>query len=134
MVRQPAVRPAKPRKDTGPSKDIPQAVRELVKARSGGRCEAGLINVCHGTATNMHHRRRRNISPAHTAPNLLHLCGSGTTGCHGWITQHPAAASEPGAGWIVSSYAQPENEPVRIRGRLCWLTDDGRYVVAGPTS
>jgi hypothetical protein len=96
-----------------------------VAARSGGRCEAG-IDGCYGTATNIHHRQRR-AGGNHTAANLMHLCGSGTTGCHGWITEHPALSRA--AGWIVSFAGDPASDPVRYRCRsLVWLTEDGRMV------
>lgn len=128
MARRPAQRPTEPSKPRPGSTDIPQAVRDTVAARSRGVCEAAISAVCLGPATNMHHRRRRNIPPAHTVPNLLHLCGSGTTGCHGWITEHPAASKHQEAGWIVPSTADPAGVPVRVRGRLVWLTENGRYV------
>jgi hypothetical protein len=34
---------------------------------------------------------------------LITLCGSGTTGCHGWVHGHPAEAKL--RGWIVSRFA-----------------------------
>ena len=44
--------------------------------------------------------------------NLLTLCGSGTTGCHGWTHAHPAQARED--GFLVSAYNDhPETTPVR---------------------
>lgn len=36
--------------------------------------------------------------------NLILLCGSGTTGCHGWVEGHPAEAIE--AGWAVSQHTR----------------------------
>lgn len=39
--------------------------------------------------------------PGINAPaNLLTLCGSGTTGCHGWVEHHPEWAKAH--GWSVS--------------------------------
>jgi Asp/Glu/hydantoin racemase len=77
----------------------------------------------------MHHRQRR-AGGIHTAANLMHLCGSGTTGCHGWITAHPALSRA--AGWIVSAYSDPSVEPVRYRCKFwAWLTEDGRIVGEG---
>ena len=113
------------------AKEPTRDVRDVVAARSKGRCEVRL-DGCLGDATNVHHRQRRGEG-VHTAANLLHLCGSGTTGCHGWITEHPAASRD--AGWMVSAWADPAAEPVIIAGRgLVWLTEDGKYVgeVRGP--
>lgn len=126
-TRQTRQRPTKPSKTPAASTDIPQAVRDAVAARSGGDCEATIGGVCLGRATNIHHRRRRNIQPAHTLPNLLHLCGSGTTGCHGWITTQPKLARQ--YGWIVSSYHDPAPMPARVRGRMVLLTEVGGYQV-----
>jgi len=43
--------------------------------------------------------------------NLLTLCGSGTTGCHGWVEAHPQDATM--SGWSVPSWADPATVPVR---------------------
>lgn len=125
LLANPSKRSQKPAKPTK-APDIPQAVRDVVAARSGGDCEARIKGVCQGRATEMHHRRRRNVKPAHTVPNLLHLCGS--RGCHGWITREPAASR--GLGWIVSVYSRPESTPVLIRGTYVLLSADGRYEAA----
>ena len=42
-----------------------------------------------------HHRQlRRAADPdvRHSPANIVELCGSGTTGCHGWVHQHVAEA------------------------------------------
>jgi hypothetical protein len=98
--------------------------RRLVYERSGGLCEIAIRGVCLGRATNWHHRRRpgRIWVPS----NGLHLCGSGTTGCHGWVTEHPQL-SYP-MGWALHSWQDPLWEPAVIRGRSCYLTDSGLYV------
>lgn len=88
------------------------AVTPALEARSGGRCEVGIPGECKGKATNRHHRRRRNINAdgkADTLGNLLHLCGSGTTGCHGWITAHPRDARR--FGWIILTTDDPDLVP-----------------------
>jgi hypothetical protein len=49
--------------------------------------------------------------PMINAPsNLITLCGSGTTGCHGWVEDHPREAKA--MGWSVSRYANPAITPV----------------------
>ncbi|MGY1773534.1 hypothetical protein [Blastococcus sp. SYSU D00813] len=132
LARQVAPRqPAQPRpKPTTPGSDIPQAAREAVAARSGGRCEAAIDGVCLGPAGNVHHRRRRGVGDdPHAVHNLLHLCGSGTTGCHGAAHRQPALAMH--FGWIVSAYADPAAQPVQVRGRWVRLTGGG-YEPADP--
>ena len=66
--------------------------------RDGYRC------VVHGDrAQTVHHRNHRHSDPR---PSVrLSVCGSGTTGAHGWIEAHPAAAGlagEDGPGWTIS--------------------------------
>lgn len=100
--------------------------RAIVAERSGGICE-----ICQGApATNIHHRQprgmggtRRNI---HTPAWLLHLCGSGTTGCHGRIEIQRAMAYRH--GWLLRSHQRPSTVPAWIaRAGFVILTDDGRY-------
>lgn len=98
--------------------------RQLVAKRSGGICEAMIPAVCQGRATNMHHRRKpgRVWNPA----NLLHLCGSGTTGCHGWIEANPKASREQG-WWIFTGDGEPDQVLVFLRrhtGSRWFLLDD----------
>lgn len=58
------------------------------------RCAARIPGVCEQWATNAHHvvLRSRGGDDGRTLP----VCGSGTTGCHGWIHAHPAEALERG--------------------------------------
>lgn len=73
--------------------------------------------MCEGRAVNIHHRQRRNIGPE-AAVNYLDLCGSGTTGCHGWIEHNRRVAYE--RGWLVHTWDDPAEVP--------WLPDDGDAV------
>lgn len=65
--------------------------------------------------------------------NLITLCGSGTTGCHGWVHGHPREARLN--GWIVSKYRAAETVSIPVLygqpDRAGWhtLTDD-HYVLA----
>ena len=64
-------------------------------------------------AGSIHHRRMRSHKwPGLNLPsNLLTLCGSGVSGCHGWAHAHPAQARED--GFLVSAYDDhPETIPV----------------------
>ncbi len=81
-----------------------EAMRPLVKARSGGLCEVpgwtlgcewtGAMNLAttqwaahsdhHPVATHIHHRRYRTRGGTNSLDNLLHVC----IGCHDWIHQN----------------------------------------------
>lgn len=113
---------------------FPEArARAIVTARSGGRCEAAVENVCMGQAQSVHHRRKpgRLWNPS----NLLHVCGDGTIGCHGWIEAHPERANEDGL-WLFAG-EDPAETAAHIRwenlrswyllddeGLLIWQTSD----------
>lgn len=49
------------------------------------------------------------------------LCGSGTTGCHGWVHGHPREAYR--LGLLVHSWHEPATVPVF--GRQGWALLDG---------
>lgn len=114
-ARRPARRreqPPRPATTSGPSADT----RALIRGRDRGRCVR-----CGDTATNVHHRRNRGMggrrhaaSAAINQPgNLLSLCGSGTTGCHGWVTGHPAEARELGYALRTNGTEDPTTVPVQ---------------------
>jgi hypothetical protein len=44
--------------------------------------------------------------------NLVTLCGSGTTGCHGWVEKNRRIAYA--LGWLVPSWADPTSWPIRL--------------------
>lgn len=99
------------------------AARLIVAQRSHNRCE-----VCAAEGTNVHHRVKagRVWRPA----NLVRLCGSGTTGCHGRIEHHPEAAQLLGL-WLPST-ADAAAEPMLCRPIGWWLAwwqpdDDGMW-------
>jgi len=75
-----------------------------------------------------HHRRNRGMGgsrwPGINLPsNLLTLCGSGTTGCHGWVTDHPLGARA--LGLAVSMHADPATVPVTTWQGTYLLTNMG---------
>lgn len=98
--------------------------RQLVAKRSGGVCEVAIPGVCLGRGTTMHHRRKP--GRVWSAANLLHLCGSGTTGCHGWIEANPKSSREYG-WWIFTGDGEPDMVLVFLRahtGSKWYLLDD----------
>lgn len=67
----------------------------------------------------------------HAAYALLLLCGSGTTGCHGYIESHRALGRY--SGWLVTQAQDPATVPVVIHGRgRTLLTADGQYAEETP--
>ncbi|MGW1675973.1 hypothetical protein [Saccharopolyspora sp. NPDC002376] len=77
--------------------------------------------------TNVHHRRPRGAGGSkdlatNLPSNLLLLCGSGTTGCHGWIESHRSIAYRN--GWLLHSWQTPIETPVRIHDHGLVLLDD----------
>jgi hypothetical protein len=62
-------------------------------------------------------------SEVHSRANFLVLCGSGTTGCHGWVEHNRAVARE--FGYLVPRGIDPTTVPVNIRGHWRNLTEFG---------
>jgi hypothetical protein len=95
-----------------------RATRLAVPGRSGGWCELG----CGERATNMHHRKNLSQGGLWRPSNILHLSGSGTTGCHGYFTHHPDEAFRLGVS--VHRGDEAADIPVQTPTGLLWLTDD----------
>lgn len=79
----------------------------------------------------IHHRRPRGMGGStdpitdHPA-NGLTLCGTGTTGCHGWVESHRRQALAD--GYLLEHPQDPRTAPVRLpAGDLVLLAAD-RYV------
>ena len=88
------------RRDTGPAKPTRLTVLERDEYRCAV-CGQSVLEI----PLSLHHRRNRgsggSSDPLINAPsNLLTVCGTGTTGCHGWIGSSPLEAL--GAGYVVS--------------------------------
>lgn len=73
--------------------------------RSKGWCEVAMPGICEGRAINTHHRLPLGQGGEESLDNYLHLCGSGTTGCHGWIEHHRAMSYSQ--GWLVHMGSDP---------------------------
>lgn len=80
-------------------------VRELVRERSGGFCEARLEG-CNGRAVHLHHRQRRSQRGADIPENLLHVCAS----CHDAV--HRIGERAYRLGLLVRSSDDPAAVPV----------------------
>jgi len=120
---------------TGPSK----TVRRFVLHRDNGQCVR-----CGKTVYNTHseqpvqqyslqHRRARGMGgskdPQTNSPvNLILLCGTATTGCHGYVESHRDEARY--YGWGLRQSDNPEERPV-FHIELGWieLTETGFHTI-----
>lgn len=119
-----------PRNNTGPNKDI----REAVWARADNLCER-----CGGTVDiySIHHRRRRGMGGTkckwiNDISNLILLCGSATTGCHGYVESHREESYLN--GWLLRNGELPWEVPILFHRRhsLVLYKEYGRvYLVTG---
>lgn len=106
-------------------------MREAVWNRCGDRCERCGVSLQSGPVS-LHHRKPRRAGgttdPAvNRASNLMYVCGSGTTGCHGWIESNRREAYAK--GWLLGAREDPARTPVYVHAMIgpVLLTDDGRY-------
>jgi len=111
--------------DTGPD----EPTKWVVQGRFGGAC----ARCGHPGATIQHRKPRRmggTRDPAINRPsNLIWVCGTGTTGCHGHMESYRHEAY--GAGWLLHDGEDPLLEPVLLwdRRRVV-LDDEGGYELA----
>jgi hypothetical protein len=128
-VPKPAAREKKPK---GPR--IPAELRELVLVRADWVCDlcAGRLDGWDGYS--VHHRDPGGMGGSqlvHTAAVCVVLCGSGITGCHGWVESNRWDAEDLGF-LLVGTVVRAEDTPIH-RHRRQWVipTGDG-WVPAEP--
>ena len=101
------------------------ATREAVALRAHYQCERCYTPV-HGQAS-VHHRRPRRMggtkrSDSNEPANLLLLCGSGTTGCHGWVESHRRQSLDDGI--ILYDRDIPAEHPFKDGHGNWWILDN----------
>lgn len=102
--------------------------RDVVRIRANGHCERCGISIVNRPAS-IHHRRPRGMGGTraegiNTPENCVVLCGSGTTGCHGWVESYRETAIEE--GWLLPRRDQrdPAEAPVFAEGDWYLVTAD----------
>ena len=103
-----------------------ERTRRLVQRRDAWKCaRCGRDAGTHWSGDSIHHRRPRSHPwpGLHQPANLLLLCGSGTTGCHGWVHAHPAPAYR--LGYLVHAWDDPTTIPVHYHTGWQLLDQDG---------
>lgn len=111
-------------------------VRALVWERAAGRCE--ICGRFPGDFFSIHHRRARGMGGTRSKSvnmpaNLLFVCGSGTTGCHGKIESFRHMAYQ--SGWLLKWGQDASAAPFVDSSGVWWLLDnDGRKARANTTA
>jgi hypothetical protein len=116
----------------GRNTDPDREVVEIVRVRDGYACvrcgRGGQLTTQHRVARGMGGTREPWVNqPA----NLISLCGSGTTQCHGWVEHHPAEARAAGLA-LDRDGQRPENVPVRTWRGWMLLTNTGTTIPMAP--
>jgi 5-methylcytosine-specific restriction enzyme A len=106
-------------------------VRMTVVMRGGGNCEICNKPLNSSQYVSLHHRKPRKMGGSrdtslNEASNLMMICGSGTSGCHGYVESNRELSYTN--GWLVHSYEIPNQKPVLIRDKFVVLDDEGNYV------
>jgi hypothetical protein len=96
-------------------------------------CGRSIVDV----ESSIHHRINRGSGGSallERASLLIRLCGSGTTLCHGWVTEHPKLAAS--TGWQLPKNnpdIDPTWEPILTFHGWVLLDDKGnRFACAAP--
>lgn len=118
---------------------FPKPVEAQIIERDRGacvRCGAPVVHLERGRAWSIHHRRPRGTGGTRVvwvnlAANGVVLCGSGTTGCHGWTERERTKAFN--LGFLVSKIGVATAMTTRLRHHLYgWvlLDNEGGYTAA----
>lgn len=99
--------------------------RLIVIARANYKCERCLETSYDGIS--VHHRRPRMMGGSrnellHLPANLILLCGSGTTGCHGWVESNRDTARE--LGFLIEKVELAETIAFQDKTGIWWKIDN----------
>lgn len=99
-----------------------KSCRAVVIARSGNWCEICGIRA----GESIHHRRKQSKQGPWSPSNCVRLCGDGTTGCHGRITNTRQEYYDN--GWLVRSWDDWTTVPfLHHTLGFVFLDDEGHY-------
>lgn len=107
-----------------------ETARTAVRIASAGRCQLQVPWCCEGRAAGVHHRQKRSAGGRWHPANLVDACGSGTTGCHGYVEAHPAEAMR--LGWWLEQRQDALEVPAWLwtpQGRAWWRWTDAGLTV-----
>lgn len=117
-------------------RDIDTASR-LVRERDGHWCQMCGRSIV-DFPSNVHHRINRGSGGSaklERASLLIRICGTGTTHCHGWVTEH-ARKGDSCMGWVLpklNADINPELEPILLFDGWHYLSDDGSRTPCTPS-
>lgn len=106
---------------------VTEETRFVVFARADYRCERCFKRL-HGVfGHSVHHRRPRmmggsNNPELHKPANLIVLCGSGTSGCHGWVESNRNRSREH--GYLIHRVESAQEIPFRDDAGVWYLLDN----------
>ena len=120
------------------ARGISPRVRAAVLARDGYACVRCGISLRLGMDPySIHHRKQRSLGGDNSLPNLITLCGTGTTGCHGIV--HELRHTDHMAGYWIQSWEDPRSSVVIYSFRLhggandaWWYLHSDRSLGEGP--
>ena len=107
------------------------ARNEKIDAREKQRCARCGVVIWSGGSR--HHRKFKSRRGGDEVSNGVLLCGSGTTGCHGWAHANPTSARM--VGLALKETDNPLLVPVvghAVYGCDVWLDDAGNASVTPP--
>jgi hypothetical protein len=105
--------------------EIPASARRAVYARDNRQCQACGISIASGWYS-VQHRHARGTGGANALSNLVLLCGSAVTGCHGKCEKRDFRMRE--RGFWVNSWDDPSDIPILTwDSRLVFLANDGTW-------
>jgi hypothetical protein len=112
------------------SAGVAEATRAIVWERDENRCQwCGRLLRRDVDVTSLQHRRPRGMGgsrrpDANEPQNLVLMCGTGTTECHGHVEKNRLEAFE--SGFLIRQHDDPLNIPLQSYDRRWWrLNADG---------
>jgi hypothetical protein len=115
---------------------VQDAARRIVRERDGHRCQMCSRSIV-DFPSNVHHRINRGSGGSaklERASLLIRICGSGTTYCHGWVTEH-ARKGDRCNGWVLpklNADVDPTQEPILLFDGWHLLDDEGNRTPCAP--